>query len=300
MMKKFVSVVVPTYNRCDTLKESLPSLANQTYPKDSYEILLCDNNSNDSTIELLKQLNIINLRHIKGGNLNRASARNLGTEEAKGEIILFTDADIIADFRLIEEHIRFHELYEDIAVVGCEIQVSNLEELEKVKSKIQKKRTLHPDTRKYLSWLYFLTGNASVSRKKIIEAGMFDENFSGYGHEDLELGYRLSGNKVKILYNAKAVNYHWHPVEFDEQCRKMYLAGISTVRFYNKYKDPAIKIKLGMNFLAFAWHKVFETFSSLLKLCERYKNKSKFSREIVLQYYYINGIKDALLKQRLC
>lgn len=291
---KFISIVVPTYNRYNTLREVLPSLANQTYPKNFYEILLCDNNSDDKTDDLIKQLNIVNLRHIKGHNLSRSGARNLGIKEARGEIILFTDADIIADFKLIEEHIKLHNLYNNIAVVGCEIQVSSLKELSGVKANTQKKRTLHPDKRKYLPWLYFLTGNASASRKNLIEAGMFDEGFSGYGNEDLELGYRLVKNKVKILYNSRAVNYHWHPVSFQEQCKKMYLAGISTVRFYNKYKDPVIKIKLGMNIMALAWHKLFTVVRPLLRFCQKYQDKSNLMRQIVWQYHYISGIKDAL------
>ena len=51
-----VSVVIPSYNRCDSLKVVLPALAKQTYPADRYEIVLVDNGSTDGTDQLIKEL----------------------------------------------------------------------------------------------------------------------------------------------------------------------------------------------------------------------------------------------------
>ena len=52
-----ISVVIPTYNRADSLAVVLPSLLDQTFPAESYELLLCDAGSTDGTEELVKELN---------------------------------------------------------------------------------------------------------------------------------------------------------------------------------------------------------------------------------------------------
>ena len=76
-MNPVISVVIPTFNRRETLERVLPLLANQTLPADQYELLLCDSGSTDGTAELLAELAIPNLRHIRPAeNRGRSGARN--------------------------------------------------------------------------------------------------------------------------------------------------------------------------------------------------------------------------------
>lgn len=293
-MDKFFSVVIPTYNRKDTLKEVLLSLSRQSYPEEKFEILVCDSNSSDGTAEMVKSLGIPNLFFFSRDNKGRSGARNHGIENAKGEIVLFTDADIIADENLIMEHNRLHSQYEKIAVVGCEVKVDTFEEYLQIKGDTSRWRRLHPDNRKELPWLYFLTGNASASRNVLLQAGKFDESFTGYGHEDLELGYRLKKMGIKIKYNSRAVNFHWHPVGFDEQCGRMHLAGKSTVRFYLKHKDPQIKFFLGATPLSLGLHSLIAPEGSVMKFCRKKKDTVKLCSEIVLQHNYLSGVKAGM------
>jgi|GEM_PF-219725 len=290
----FISVVIPTYNRADTLKYVLASLDGQNFPKDKYEILLCDSGSTDSTGELISKLNIPNLRHIIVENKGRAFARNAGIKNAKGDIVLFTDADIIADKNLLAEHAKMHEKYHDLAVVGCEVQVNTIQEVEDMISGVKPIKVIHPHGKRHLPWYFFLTGNASTSKENLIKVGGFDEEFKEYGHEDLELGYRLSKTKHHIVYNPKAVNYHLHPVGFEEKCNKMYQSGKATVKFYDKHQDWDIKLKLGYTPLSMGMHSVIPAESWLFGYCQKNKNKSKLCAEIILQHCYISGIKDAL------
>lgn len=295
-MENYVSVVIPTYNRKDSLPVVLRSLAQQSFPQDCYEILLVDNGSSDGTGEMVESLAIPNLRHIVQGNSGRPGARNRGVREARGDLVLFTDADIIAEPDLLERHVAFYGEHPGCAVVGCEIQVDSLEEYEDVRSGKRERRTLHKDSKERLFWLYFLTGNALVPREKLLEVGIFDENFIGYGHEDLELGYRLEKNGVPILYNPKAVNYHWHPVGFEEQCGKMHLAGVSTVRFFNKHRDSRIGFYLGMTPLSMFFYSLFSKNGTVVKFCRKRKDSSLLCRDIVLQRHYIDGIKEGRRK----
>ena len=288
-----VSIVIPTYNRRATLEVVLPSLLQQTYPAADYEMLLCDAGSSDGTRELVEQLNDERLRFLPGADSGRAGARNRGLENARGEIILFTDADIIADPRLVEVHALRHQRGPTQAVVGCEIQVKSLQEYEECRQN-PAAHARHKPGRKVLPWHYFLTGNASAPRSVLLEVGGFDAAFQGYGHEDLELGYRLQKSGLTIGYAPEAINYHWHPVPFDEQCQKMYLAGRSTVTFYHKHRDRRICLTMGWNPLALLWHRLIPKDGRVYRYFQERTRSSHFARELILQHHYLSGIRSAL------
>ncbi len=291
-----VSVVMPTFNRKDSLLVVLKSLGNQSISSERYELILVDNGSTDGTDALISELALPNLKYIVQGDSGRAGARNRGIKEASADLILFTDADIIASPSLIEKHLDFYSKHPNTASVGREIQVNTLEEYEEVKANSAKERTMHRQSKKELKWYNFLTGNALAPKKILEKAGMFDENFTGYGHEDIELGYRIKKMGVPILYNHDAVNYHWHPVEFEEQCRKMHMAGISTVRFYNKYKDFSIKMAMGATPISMLFYNSFSKDGSVVKYCRSRKDESNLCKDIVLQRHYVEGIKEGIKK----
>ncbi len=286
------SLVVATFNRRDTLAEVLPTLLEQSFPADSYEILLCDAGSTDGTRELVEELARPNLRFLPGADSGRGGARNRGIREARGEIILFTDADILADPDLVACHAQAHARHPGDAVVGCEIQVSSFAEYLEFRQNPQA-HARHRPSRRHLPWHYFLTGNASVRRETLLGVGLFDESFTGYGHEDLELGYRLLKRGLKIRYCPQAINYHWHPVPFEEQCRKMRLAGRSTVRFYRKHKDLTIPLRMGMNPLSLGLHTLIPGGGRIMAWLEGLAGRCRLAREILLQHHYVTGIKEA-------
>lgn len=291
-----LSVVIPTYNRLHELQRVVPSLLDQTLAPGAYELLICDSNSNDGTAEYLASVHAKhpNVRHLPGAYTGRAMARNAGIAQAQGEVVLFNDSDIIADPQLIETHLQRHRAQRDIAVVGWEVQVRSYEDYEYKRDHPQERGSLHPPTRKKLSWLYFLTGNASVRRDDLLRAGSFDESFTGYGHEDLELGYRLQRAGLTIVYEPRAVNYHWQDVPHEDQVEKMKLAGRSTVRFYRKHPDFAVKANLGMTPVSLGLHSALTRMPWLLGYFDRRAEESKFARDLIQQYYYVSGIKGAL------
>jgi hypothetical protein len=59
-----------------------------------------------------------------------------------------------------------------------------------------------------LGWMLGTTGNMSVSRQRIIEAGLFDESFSRWGIEDTELCFRLCQAGARLAISQEALNYH--------------------------------------------------------------------------------------------
>jgi glycosyltransferase involved in cell wall biosynthesis len=291
-----ISVVVPTYNRIETLRYVLPELLAQDLPAGSFEVLVCDSNSNDGTAAYMTEMqaHYPNVRHVTGAFSGRAAARNAGIARASGDVVLFNDSDIIASRDLLSRHLERHRAQRGIAVVGLEVQVRSLEDYEDKRDHPEKRGSLHPPTRKKLSWLYFLTGNASVRREDVLRVGSFDESFTGYGHEDLELGYRLQKAGITILYEPRAVNYHWQDVGHEDQVEKMKLAGRSTVRFYRKHPDFAVMANLGMTPLSLGLHSALTKMPWLLGYFDKRAEGSKFARSLIQQYYYVSGIKSAL------
>jgi GT2 family glycosyltransferase len=291
-----LSVVIPTYNRLDTLKHVIPTLLAQDLASDAYELLICDSNSTDGTAEYLASVTSEhpNVRHLPGAYSGRAAARNAGIAAAAGEIVLFNDSDILASPDLLSRHLARHRARQCIAVVGLEVQVKDLEDYAFRRDHPAERGHLHPPTRTHLSWLYFLTGNASVRRADLLKVGSFDESFTGYGHEDLELGYRLQQAGVTIEYEPAAVNYHCQDVGHEDQKAKMRLAGRSTVRFYRKHPDFGVRLRLGMTPVSLGLHSLLTNVPLLLGYFDRRSERSKFARDLVQQYYYVSGIKEAL------
>jgi glycosyltransferase involved in cell wall biosynthesis len=293
-----ISVVIPTYNRLDTLQYVLPTLLAQDLGPSQYELLVCDSNSTDGTAQFLERIcsDHSRVRYLRGAYSGRAEARNAGIAAARATVVFFNDADILASPDVLSAHLRRHRQRSGIAVVGLEVQVKDFAEYEFKRDNPDRRGHLHPPSRKALSWLYFLTGNASVRRADLLRAGGFDESFTGYGHEDLELGYRLQAMGIRILYEPAAVNYHCQAVAYEDQKEKMRLAGRSTARFYRKHRNFEVKLKLGMTPLSLGAHSLLTHVPRVLGYLDRQAARSRLARDLLLQYYYVSGIKEALRK----
>jgi len=291
-----ISVVIPTYNRLDTLQYVLPTLLAQDLPRDRFELLVCDSQSTDGTAEFMRAAAAenANVRYLPGAYSGRAMARNAGIAAASGRIVLFNDSDILASPDLLSTHLRRHDERARLAVVGWEVQVKDLDDYRFKRDHPAERGHLHPPSRTKLTWLYFLTGNASVERQDLLRVGSFDESFTGYGHEDLELGYRLQKAGVTIVYEPGAVNYHCQDVGHQDQKEKMKLAGRSTVRFYRKHPDLAVKVNLGMTPVSLGIHSFLTKTPGIVGYFDRRAETSKFARDLVQQYHYVSGIKEAL------
>ncbi|MGK2961678.1 MAG: glycosyltransferase [Gemmatimonadaceae bacterium] len=102
--RPFVSVIIPTYNRSSLLRQTVETFVAQTYPADSWELILVDNNSTDNTWSVIQAMavgegRIRPLRELRKG---AHYARNSGAMVARGSILYFTDDDMLADPELLE------------------------------------------------------------------------------------------------------------------------------------------------------------------------------------------------------
>ncbi len=96
-----ISVIIPVYNEEKTIKKCLDSLFEQTYL--DFEVIVVDDGSTDGTAKVVSEINKPNLQIIKQDHKGPAMARNLGVSQAKGEILVFVDADMTFDKRFLLE-----------------------------------------------------------------------------------------------------------------------------------------------------------------------------------------------------
>lgn len=87
-----VSVIMPVYNREDTITAAISSVLAQTYPY--FELIIVDDGSMDGTINIVEEIVDERVRLIRGpGRSGVSEARNIGLRAAKGELIAYLDSD---------------------------------------------------------------------------------------------------------------------------------------------------------------------------------------------------------------
>jgi len=123
-----VSLVIPTFNRVESLEKTINSLVNQDYPSERYEIIIVDNNSHDSTLSRAQEICINydgqkNIKYILEERQGLVYARHTGAAHAEGEILFFGDDDAIYEKNLISEIVSVYMQYPDVGAVGTKILI---------------------------------------------------------------------------------------------------------------------------------------------------------------------------------
>ena len=101
-MSQLISVIIPAFNEEGTIGECLNSIKNQSYKQ--MEIIVVDDGSSDSTRNIVKGFSDIKL--LTQSHKGPGQARNLGASNAKGEILIFVDADMTFDKNFIGDLVK--------------------------------------------------------------------------------------------------------------------------------------------------------------------------------------------------
>lgn len=181
-----VSVVTATYNRKEQVLQIVGALEKQTYP--NIELVVCDDNSDDGTEEVVKSARekvgfpIKYLNTNRGSGYNLAMARNMGVIEADGRWIM------ILDSRLVPES------------TAVEFFVSNAIRIEN-------------ERRNDKFWLFgnkgfektsFVENFSFIKRSALIKAGMFNERITRYGGMSQELRERFGSQGFQMIFCPEA------------------------------------------------------------------------------------------------
>ncbi|KPQ30448.1 MAG: Glycosyltransferases involved in cell wall biogenesis [Marinobacter excellens HL-55] len=130
-----VSVITPTYNRADFIREAVESVLAQSYPH--FEFLIVDDGSTDNTSEVLEPyLKDERVRLFWQENQGQSVARNVALAQARGEFVCFLDSDnywptdkLEAQVRLFKEYPETDVLYGDNVIIneqGDEVSRDNM------------------------------------------------------------------------------------------------------------------------------------------------------------------------------
>ena len=229
-----VSVIIPTYNSESTIKGCLDSLFNQTF-EDKYEVIVVDDASADNTVSAVVSYPVELLKQEHKGP---AAARNLGAENAEGEILLFTDADCIPENGWIE---KMCAPFEDGQIVGVQGRYKTRQEgtvARFVQYEIEERYEIMSEKR----YIDFIGSYSAAYRKDVfLEGGGFDESFTIASGEDPDLSYRLASKGHKMVFAPGAVVYHEHPASIEQYLKMKFYRAYWRVALYRKNPEKTIK-----------------------------------------------------------
>ncbi len=251
-----ISVVICSFNGGKHIQKCLKSLAEQTYPKKLYEVIVVDDGSTDNTGQIAKEQGANVIRHEI--NLGIPVARNAGFVAAKGEIIAYIDDDCVADSQWLEKLIqpfndssiiaaggkilplkinRFAERY--MAAVGY----GNPAPLEFGQSKnpiwrfwIYLKSMFRPiaDIKEPTEVQAVFTANVAYRTSALKGIGGFDTTL--LSDEDIDASSRLRKAGGRIMFIPDAIVRHCHHERLSKFIKQTYVRGENTLRYYSKEK----------------------------------------------------------------
>jgi GT2 family glycosyltransferase len=221
MDKPEVSVIIPSYNRRAALRKVLEGLYTQTAAPSSFEVIAVLDGSTDGSAQMLVEQQKLGclpeLRWIFQENAGQAAARTNGARQAKSDLLLFIDDDVVPEPKLIETHLTHHQRCEALVVLGeAEIVRKEQDSLyhmgvwawwEDTYTK-RARQGRKPGSRDFCS------GNISMRKVDFFKVGGFDPDFRGYGGEDYELGYRLLKAGIRFHADRQARAHHHHPTTY--------------------------------------------------------------------------------------
>ena len=210
-----LSIILPTYNRLHRLQVVLAALERQTYPHDDFEVLVISDGSPDGTDDFLRAYaasgSPLHLTPLFQPNGGVAVARNHGLAKATGDFVVFIDDDVVAAPELLSEHVAVHRREGDDVVVLGPLLIPPDFPLSPWTLWEQKMLNKQYADMEAGNWTptprQFYTGNASLHRQRLVDAGGFNAAFRRA--EDVELGYRLADAGMYFVYAPQARAFHY-------------------------------------------------------------------------------------------
>lgn len=274
------SVIVCTHDRPDRLASCLRSLLTLHYPK--YEIIIVDNApTTTETFELIQQMqqDIPYLHYVREDQQGLSWARNRGILAAKGEILAFTDDDVVVDSFWLLELVRSFQTSDKVACVTGLVLPLELETQAQAwfeqfggfsKGFIRCQFDLYEHHPKSPLFPYaagkFGTGaSIAFTASFMDQIGGFDLTLGTgsptQGGEDLAMFFQVIVKGYTLVYEPSALVYHWHHRDYAVLCKQMHSYGVGLTAYLMsciidqpiRVFDFARKVPYGL-FFAFSTH----------------------------------------------
>lgn len=191
-MSPLISVIMPTFNRAEYIREALDSIKRQTF-KD-YEVIIVDDGSTDNTKEIVKTYE--GIRYIYQEHSGISKARNTAIKAVRGRWIATLDSDDLWKEEKLQKQVDYVLGHADCRIVYT--LFSNFTDIPNQELGKRQQELLHMDINCYLP-------SALIDARLFSEIGMYDENLE-YG-EDTDWNIRLRFHKVDIGHCINEVLY---------------------------------------------------------------------------------------------
>jgi len=231
------SVVVPTFNRAATLRQTLAALTTQDYA--DYEIIVVDDGSTDNTREMIAG-EFPRACYLRQENRGPAAARNRGIERARGEIVAFTDDDCLPPrdwlARLADGYARYPQVVGVGGGLSAAPEVLATNPFARYERFVGREIYAVGEQERLGGFDCPAGGTANMSYRRVVlkQVTGFDENFPVAAGEDADLKLRICNRGDQLLYLPTWMihlqEYSWK--RFQRQC---YVRGIGRNYFESKH-----------------------------------------------------------------
>lgn len=244
-----LSVVVATFNRAETLRETIRRLADQELDPACYEVIVVDDGSSDHTQQVVAELIPavpFQLSYLHHANHGMGYTNNRGLRLARAPVVLLIADDIFMSRQALRAHLAMHEAHADpeVAVLGGVVQSPELNQSVFLRT-WDSFRYSDLEGQSELPYYRFWVCNISAKRDFLLGAGGCLEHRGRAGaasHLDTEFGYRLHQRGLRILFCPQALGYHHHVVSLPQACARAYEMGLNFEEFRSYVPEPEIPV----------------------------------------------------------
>ena len=239
----FVSIVVPVRNEQAYIQSTLEMLLVQDYPRDSFEIIVVDGQSDDATRDIVNRIarESRNVRLVDNPRQWSSAARNIGVEKSRGDLILIIDGHCELKNRshLSDLADAFHRSGADIIGRPQPLRIVVASSLQRAIAEARASRLgHHPDSFIYTEIDRFVPAisvGAAYRRQVFNRIGYFDESFDAC--EDVDFNYRADQAGLRCFFSARAAVHYAPRSSLAGLFRQLSRYGRGRIRLWRKHPE---------------------------------------------------------------
>lgn len=238
-----ISIVIPTHNRLEKLRETVNYLRLQDFPIADYEILVVDDGSNPP-VAFEKNFTVSpDVRIVRLEGEERSVARNTGAREAKGELLIFVDDDITTKSDFVKNHWQAHQEFINALAIGEILLPEETKNTPFGRFRQKLEQTNIPRQRGLVAEKNFCAAaNASIKRELFLQLGGFDTTISSSEDQDFALRHTSQGGKIIFLPEAEVIHRD-NAFNIRGYCQRNEWGSRLMKPFYQRYPDLSINIE---------------------------------------------------------
>ena len=204
------SIIIPVRNQKNSLLAALNSLKRQIKTARAFEIIICDDSSTDGTEQMVNKIRYpIFFKYFRNDPpLGRSANRNSGFKKSVGKDIVFFDGDMVPSESYLEAILKDDD--SQSVRVGLVEPPSDEKNGRLERYLYSRGRYAHADESHVVPCRYFTSNNFCISRENFEKIGGFDEEFKGWGGEDIDFGLNLEKNGITVKNIPGAITCHYH------------------------------------------------------------------------------------------